>query len=573
MNFTHRDPALHAVLDRWIAPSDRALLDPLLDRLGADAAGRLDTLAATADKNPPTLEQFDRDGTRVDRIAYHPAYLELCRAAYSEYGLSALSHRAGLHGWDTVPPHLVKYLASYVFVQAEFGLACPVSMTDAAARTLRMFGDPEVFAPWIDALSSTDPDRSMTGAMFMTEIQAGTDIARTETQAVPDSDGTGWRLTGRKWFASNPDADVVVTLARFPGGAPGSTRGVGMFMVPRTLGNGDHNAYTIDRLKDKMGTRSMPSGEVTLHGAYALQVGDLDRGFRQMAEMVNTSRLSNAMRSAALMRRAVREAVDHVRSREVFGKRLFDQPLMRATLLPLALDAEAALALVAYSSTRLQAADAGDPEARSLVRILTPVAKHHVCKRARSVTGESMEIRGGNGYIEDWVSARLLRDAHLGSIWEGSSNVIALDVLRCMRKADGHRTLAGAMRTVLAALGDDCADGRDELAHRWDVLEERGDRMLSGDDDVAQAECARYTDDLARTTMATLLYDLADDALARGAGHRSLLVAHAYLTGIAGQPCRVATTHLDAVVDGTDVSRDAASAASPRALTTTGALR
>lgn len=563
MNYAHEDPALQAVVDRWIDEDDRPLTDRLLDRLGADAAQRLDGLAATANANPPTLRQYDRDGERIDTIDYHPAYLELCRAAYSEYGLSALSHRP-VHGWTDVPPHLVKYLASYLFVQAEFGLACPVSMTDAAARTLRMFGDPDVFGPHIDGLTSTDPAAALTGAMFMTETQAGTDIAQTETRA--EYDGTAWRLSGRKWFASNPDADVIVTLARFPGGDENSTRGVGMFMVPKHLADGTHNTYTIDRLKDKLGTRSMPSGEVTLHGAYALQVGDLDRGFRQMTEMLNTSRLSNAMRSSALMRRAVRDAVEHTRVREVFGKALFDQPLMRATLLPLALDAEAALALVAYSGTTLDRADRGDDVARSIIRILTPVAKHYICKRARTVTGEAMEVRGGSGYIEDRVFARLVRDSHLGSIWEGSSNVIALDVLRSMRKNGAHRHLAAEMRTMLAASSPECAPAVAELHERWDVLEERGEELLAGDDVRAQTLCATYTDDLARAVMATLLIDLASHSAEHGRGHRSLLVANAYLTGLRGEPNAVALAHLDVVVDGTHIDPSVAYAAAPDAL-------
>ncbi|TQC47743.1 acyl-CoA dehydrogenase [Rhodococcus sp. WS4] len=570
MNFAHTDPALRAVAARWTAPSDRDKLNALLGRLGADAAGRLDALAATADKNPPVLEQFDRDGDRIDRIVYHPAYQELCHAAYSEYGLSALSHRGGLHGWDAVPPHLVKYLASYVFVQAEFGLACPVSMTDAAARTLRMFGDPAVFGTWIDGLTSTDPQQAMTGAMFMTEPQAGTDIARTETRA--ERDGDAWRLTGKKWFASNPDADVIITLARFPGGDDDTTRGVGMFMVPKVLENGERNGYTIDRLKDKLGTRSMPSGEVSLTGAYALQVGELDRGFRQMAEMVNTSRLSNAMRSSALMRRAVRDAVDHTRQREVFGKKLFDQPLMRATLLPLALDAEAALALVAYSAQCLQAADAGDESARGLIRVLTPLAKHYVCKRARVVTGEAMEVRGGNGYIEEWAHARLVRDAHLGSIWEGSSNVIALDVLRCMRKFGAHRQLADTMRGVLAGLGPDCAAGAELLTRRWDDLITEGDLLVAGDEGTAQAGCARYANELARAAMATLLYDLADFGITTGSGYRSLLVANAYLGCDSGHVGAAALRELAAVVDGTDVDAHAAHDAAPRIDSATGVL-
>ena len=569
MNYARRDPALHAVVRRWTDGEDLQRLDALLDALGEDAAGRLDGLAATADKNPPVLRQFDRDGNRVDEIVYHPAYSELCEAAYSTYGLSALSHR-GLHGWAETPPHLVKYLASYVFVQAEFGLACPVSMTDAAARVLELFGDSDVFGPWIDGLTSVDPATSMTGAMFMTEPQAGTDIAITETVAEP-RDG-GWRLTGKKWFASNPDADVIVTLARFPGGEDGSTRGVGMFMVPKKLPDGSPNNFTIDRLKDKMGTRSMPSGEVTLSGAHALQVGQLDRGFVQMAEMVNTSRLSNAMRASALMRRSVRDAVDHTRDRIVFGKPLFEQPLMRATLLELCLESEASLAMVAYSAKCLQAADDGNPDSKQLIRVLTPLAKHFICKRARVVTGEAMEVRGGNGYIEEWAHARLVRDAHLGSIWEGSSNVIALDVLRCMRKFNAHRHIATTMIGVLAGLGPDCADGRAVLVRAWEDLTERGDRLLISSTDVAESGCAHYANALAQTIMQTLLFDLANHSIHSTGDYRGLLVAFAYLDR-SDDVSAEALSHLGAVVDGTAVDRESALRASPLADSTVGATR
>ena len=349
---------------------------------------------------------------------------------------------------------------------------------------------------------------------------------------------------------------MIITLARFPGGDPNTTRGVGMFMVPKRLPNGERNSYTIDRLKDKLGTRSMPSGEVTLDGAYALQVGELERGFRQMAEMVNTSRLSNAMRSSALMRRAVRDAVEHTRERVVFGKALFDQPLMRATLLPLLLDAEGALALVGYTGDALQRADAGDTEAQTLVRILTPVAKHFICKRARVVTGEAMEVRGGNGYIEEWGFARLVRDSHLGSIWEGSSNVIALDVLRSMRKQNAHRHLADAMCTLLTGLDDACWPGVIALREQWAALTARGDDLLAGDDTAAQIGSAPYADALARAVMATLLYDLASDRIVRFGEHRSLLVANAYLAYLEGRTDRTALDNLAAIADGTDVDPD-----------------
>ncbi|MCU6481156.1 acyl-CoA dehydrogenase family protein [Arthrobacter sp. A2-55] len=556
MNFASSDPALMPLVERYLAREDRNLLVPVLTELGADVANRLSALADTADKNKPTLEHFDRDGKRVDRISYHPSYVELSKAAYEQYGLSALSHR-GLHGWTETPPHLAKYALSYLFVQAEFGLACPVSMTDAAARTLRKFGDPELFGPYIDGLTSTEPESRFTGAMFMTETQAGTDIAMTETQAVPD--GGAWRLSGKKWFTSNPDADVVLTLAKYPGG-PDTTRGVGLFMLPKVLPDGTRNSYVIDRLKDKMGTRSMPSGEITLDGAYALQVGELDRGFKQMAEMINTSRLSNAMRSAALMRRAVVESVDHARRRVVFGKPLMQQPLMRNTILPLALEAEAALGLIFHSGDTLQKADGGDANAKSLIRVLTPIAKHYICKRARWVTGEAMEIRGGNGYIEDWPNSRLLRDSHLGSIWEGSSNVIALDVLRCMKQYGAHRVVADSMLEKLSALqATDAAPGAQQLTEAWHLVLTRGDALLSGANQDAQALIGHYTNTLAQLVMSTLLLEQAIHESANG--YRKLMVANSYLDVIVNGrtgALPAALQWLDEIVDGDSVPREAA---------------
>ncbi|MGO1485524.1 MAG: acyl-CoA dehydrogenase family protein [Brevibacterium aurantiacum] len=563
MNYVDLDPALNPLIKSYLEPADRKRLAPVLTVLGADAAQRLAPLADVADKNPPTLAQFDREGDRVDEIDYHASYQELQRAAYEEYGLSALSHR-GMHGWDDVPPHLVKYILSYVFVQAEFGLACPVSMTDAAARTLRKFGDGEQIAEAIDRLISADSDHRFTGAMFMTEIHAGTDIAQTET--VAESDGENWKLSGRKWFASNPDADIILTLARYPGGDD-STRGVGLFMLPKHRPDGSKNSYVIDRLKDKLGTRSMPSGEVTLDGAYAVQVGELDRGFRQMAEMVNTSRLSNAMRSTALMRRSLNEALAHARKRVVFGKTLIEAPLMRMTLLPLQAEAEAALGLVFYAGDMLQRGDAGDAEAAAQIRVLTPLAKHYICKRARFVTGETMEVRGGRGYIEEWPDARLVRDSHLGSIWEGSSNVIALDVLRCMRKQDTHRLLAQTMSGKLDSLTlAEAGPEVRELLDRWSAIVARGDGLLSAEKPVAEALIGNYADELAQLIMGTLLLEQAEAEATRDEDYRKLLAAKAF---IAANIVRDDTTvarllpHFEDIVDGTRVSRDSVAASTP----------
>ncbi|MGO3311125.1 MAG: acyl-CoA dehydrogenase family protein, partial [Brevibacterium aurantiacum] len=375
-----------------------------------------------------------------------------------------------------------------------------------------------------------------------------------------------WKLSGRKWFASNPDADIILTLARYPGGDD-STRGVGLFMLPKHRPDGSKNSYVIDRLKDKLGTRSMPSGEVTLDGAYAVQVGELDRGFRQMAEMVNTSRLSNAMRSTALMRRSLNEALAHARKRVVFGKTLIEAPLMRMTLLPLQAEAEAALGLVFYAGDMLQRGDAGDAEAAAQIRVLTPLAKHYICKRARFVTGETMEVRGGRGYIEEWPDARLVRDSHLGSIWEGSSNVIALDVLRCMRKQDTHRLLAQTMSGKLDSLTlAEAGPEVRELLDRWSAIVARGDGLLSAEKPVAEALIGNYADELAQLIMGTLLLEQAEAEATRDEDYRKLLAAKAF---IAANIVRDDTTvarllpHFEDIVDGTRVSRDSVAASTP----------
>lgn len=561
-NVIMQDPALLPLIERYMSAEDKQLLLPILQNLSADIIEELADLADVADKHPPLLEQFDRDGNRVDHIVYHESYRKLMQAGYEKYGISALSHKP-IHGWENTPPHLVKYIVSYLFIQAEFGLGCPMSMTDAAARTLRKFGDPGLFAPYIDGLISTEPGNRYTGAMFMTETQAGTDIAKTETTAEQDEyDPNVWYLTGDKWFTSNPDADVILTLARFPGGEEHSTRGVGLFMLPKHLPDGTKNSYGIRRLKDKFGTRSMPSGEVRLDSAYALQVGQLDRGFRQMAEMINTSRLSNAMRSAALMRRATVEALDHARGREIFGKALIDQPLMRATLMPLQVESEGALGMIFYAGQQLEASDHGDERATKLIRVLTPIAKHYICKRARWVTGESMEVRGGNGYIEDFPNSRLVRDSHLGSIWEGASNVIALDVLRCMRKFRSHEVLAAAMQEKLAdSMVDDAATGSQEMQTVWNELVEAGNQILAIGGDYAQATIGQYTDRLCKAIEATLLLEQASHEIGTTDSYRTLLVANTFIrTRVLNQEHASAEVieHLEAVVSGGHLDRDAA---------------
>lgn len=437
LNFFTEDPNLAHTLRLRLPAEHWQRAEELLREAGAVAGGEMDRLAREAERHPPYLVQYNHRGERVDEVRYHPAYHAMEEIAFGRFALAAMSHRPVL-GFPGPAPHAFKYALSYVLVQSEFGLFCPVNMTDSLARVLRLFGDERQRSIHVARLTETNRARLHQGAMFLTEKAGGSDVGASETVARRTDDG--WALYGEKWFCSNVSADLILTLAR-PEGAPSGTRGLGLFLVPKTLGDGGRNRYYINRLKDKLGTRDMASGEVTFAGALAEPVGDLARGFVQMMVMVNSSRLSNAMRAAAMTRRGYLEALVHARGRMAFGKPLAELPLMRETLLELLLDSEASLSAVLHAGQTYDRADAGDAEAKRLLRILTPLAKFSICKRARWSTGEAMEVRGGNGYIEDWINPRLVRDAHLGSIWEGSSNVIALDVLRAFARDEADITL------------------------------------------------------------------------------------------------------------------------------------
>ncbi len=410
----------------------------------------------------------------------HPAYVEMERLAFSELGLAAMSHR-GVLGWNEPMPPAAKYALTYLFVQAEFGLMCPVSMTDLLTRTLRRFGDPDLVSRFLERLTSVDFDELAQGAMFMTEQGAGSDVSATATRAALQPDGT-WQLTGDKWFCSNADADLAMVLARSED-VPGM-KGISLFLLPKVKRDGRPNDYRILRLKDKLGTRSMASGEIRLDGAEAYLVGERGRGFNQMADMVNNSRLSNGVRAAGLMRRAATEALFIARHRQAFGKRLVELPLMRRQLAKMLVWAEQARCMMFLTADALDRANHNDATGAKLARIMTPLIKFRACRDARKVTGDAMEVRGGCGYIEEWSDARLVRDAHLGSIWEGTSNIVALDVSRAISRDDALPTLKAHNEELLCgaaldaetqalfagALDRACAFGADVAARKSDIL-------------------------------------------------------------------------------------------------------
>ena len=453
INFFTSDPELARLLQLHLGDALYAELESQLVSLGQRASDELDVWASSADRNPPQLRHRTRRGDALQSIDKHPDYIALERVAYAELGLASMSHdtRAG----RKAPPPLVKYALTFLFVQAEFGLCCPVSMTDSLTRTLRKFGAPELVARFLPMLASRDFDTLFQGAMFMTEQAAGSDVARIATRAERATDANGeavWRLSGDKWFCSNADADLAMVLARPDNAAPG-INGLGLFLLPKTLPDGSRNSYRIVRLKDKLGSRSMASGEIVLDGAVAYLIGEVGRGFHQMADMINMSRLSNGVRAAGLMRRALTEALHIARHREAFGRKLIDMPLMQRQLLKMMLPTEQARSLFMQIALLLPQADAGDRLAAKCVRILTPLIKFRACRDARRVTGDAMEVRGGTGYIEEWSDARLVRDAHLGSIWEGTSNIVALDIARAAKRDGALEPLRGYLDDLLGAAG------------------------------------------------------------------------------------------------------------------------
>jgi len=537
MNFYRADPSLADLLRIHLPDALFRHIEPHLDRLGALAGGHLDECARLADRHVPVLHQRDRFGRDVQWIEYHPAYRELERAAFGEFGIHAMSLRKGILGWPEKYPVVAKHAFTFLFNEAEFGLGCPINVTDGCAKLLASFGSEALKEKYLDGLTQTDMNRLTQGGQFMTEKEGGSDVGTLTTIAVQE--GGHWRLFGEKWFCSNADAEVVMLLARPEGAGPG-TRGVGLFLMPRKLDDGSPNHYRIVRLKDKLGTRSMASGEIKLEGAIAYAVGRLDRGFVQMAEMVNSSRLSNGVKSTALMRRAHHDAMTVAQNRVVFGSRIIDLPLARRQLMKIMLATEQALSLSFITADALDRSEAGSQDAAALLRILTPTLKFRATRDARKVCGDALEMRGGIGYIEEFATARLLRDAHLGSIWEGTGNIVAIDALT---RAVGRHGADAALAADLHARLDDSAN----VPQRWrDRLRELTDRATGFAREIAlrsenEAEARRATSLLYHVASAVALAWEAGRIHERRGDARRLLLSRLVIDHrvLAGDPFRL----------------------------------
>jgi putative acyl-CoA dehydrogenase len=493
-NLYEHDRALIEALGRegagWAHERARAL--------GAIAGGAALAWGVQANTHPPVLRTHDRYGHRVDEVELHPAWHELMRVAVA-HGLHALPWREPGEG-----AHVARAALFYLLSQAEAGFGCPISMTYSGVPALRV--EPELAREWEPRLTSLEYDprglpaahkRGALCGMAMTEKQGGSDVRANTTRAEPlagRGPGAEYALTGHKWFCSAPMCDAFLVLAQ-------AERGLSCFLLPRWLPDGTRNRVRLQRLKDKLGNRSNPSSEIELDGAWARMVGEEGRGVPTIIEMVNHTRLDCVIGSAACVRQAVAQATHHCAHRSAFGKRLVDQPLMQNVLADLCVESEAAtIAMMrlarAYDETR------DDDGARAFARLATAVVKYWVCKRAPAVVGEALECLGGNGYVEESMMPRLYREAPLMSIWEGSGNVMCLDVLRAMGRSP--ESVAAFFDEIALARGGDA---------RLDAYVTELRRALA-DFDAVETRARRLVERMALAFQGALLVRHADRAVA-----------------------------------------------------------
>ncbi|MBL1067023.1 acyl-CoA dehydrogenase family protein [Streptomyces sp. 7-21] len=494
-NVFTEDAALREAVARHAAPQAAEEAAGHLTALGAEAgSARAQEWGVRADTHPPVLRTHDRFGHRVDEVEFDPAWHQLLDRAVAAGLTDAVSRPGG---------HVTRAAGFLVWSQVEAGHGCPVSMTHSAVPALR--AEPALAQVWEPLLTSRvydpglRPAASKAGAlagMGMTEKQGGSDVRANTTRAEPLAEPGAYALTGHKWFCSAPMSDVFLVLAQAPGGLT-------CFLLPRVLPDGTRNAFRLQRLKDKLGNRANASSEVEFDGTtVAFRVGEEGRGLAAIMGMVTATRIDCVTGSAAVMRQAVAQATHHAAYREAFGGRLLDKPLMRNVLADLAVESEAATALAMRLAAACDAAADGSARERHLLRLAVPAAKYWVTKRCTPLVAEALECLGGNGYVEESGMPRLLRESPLNSIWEGSGNVQALDVLRALGRDPG------ALDAFLAEIGEASgADHRLDAAIR-DLLTELSDLAA------AEGRARRVAERFALVLQGSLLVRYAPPAVA-----------------------------------------------------------
>ncbi|MFN2565699.1 MAG: acyl-CoA dehydrogenase family protein, partial [Gemmatimonadaceae bacterium] len=498
------DTVLRAYLRRRLPAEMLAEIEPGLRRLGGRVATDILALGEAAEALPPRHVAYDGWGRRLDRIETSAAWRTLDRVA-AEEGLVAIGYERAHGSLSRVD----QFARLYLYSPSSAIHSCPLAMTDGAARFLEVYGDGHT-RPAFERLTSRNPDRFWTSGQWMTERTGGSDVSRTSTRAQPagEADDGVYRLYGDKWFTSATTSQVAVTLARIDG-APAGSRGLSVFFVELRDPDGALRNIRIHRLKDKLGTRALPTAELTLEGTPARLVGGTGDGVRKISALFNVTRIYNAVAAAGGMRRAVALARDYADRRTAFGKPLREHPLHAATLAELELECRAAFHLTFRVVELLGREECGEasPAESELLRLLTPVAKLYTAKQAVAVASEAIEAFGGQGYVEDTGLPRLLRDAQVLPIWEGTTNVLSLDVLRAIDKTGA---LDHVLADVRARVGQvrlaELAPAVERVRRAADRIEAYTDRAAA-DTGLRQAGARAFAYAIARTCAASLLVE------------------------------------------------------------------
>jgi acyl-CoA dehydrogenase len=504
-------------------------LDDWGDVLGTTITDNSDII----DRHGPELHTYDADGEVQNHVEYHPLQFENERLAY-ERGIVADAFEAPPSRDDRLG--LVHHLLmNGLLGYCDGGFACPVAMTGGVALVIEKFADdsprPELLWEYYEGLTARDYDDVIEGAMFLTEKQGGSDVGANETVAEPTDEAGIYQLRGEKWFCSNIDAEGTLALARRPD-APEGTAGLSLFLVPHTRRDGSLNDARYRRLKDKLGTISVPTGEVEFHGAEAYLVGEPENGFTYMTEMLNLERLHNAFGAVGNMGRALIESKVHAANREAFGETIDQYPLLRRDLVNMAVDYEAAAAFAFAAARQLDAreraarANDADREAYQLMRLFVPIAKHKTARMAVETASYASEVLGGNGYVREHTTPRLLRDAQVLPIWEGTSNILSLDVLRALDREDAHEALLPYVNDLLdgvdhPALSDPKATVEAEFADLQGAMA----TLATEGQEYAQHEAKELAEYVFDVVTGALLLDNAQHAIETKDDARKALVA------------------------------------------------
>lgn len=494
-NWYSDDLILTRYAERYLSEGVLRYVQEQFKKTGALAAGPMDRRAVHTDREgAPKLIRYNKKGEEINEVWYNEGYMQTVKDGY---GTGVVAYRYDQNAPEKIP-FFVNSILIYLMCETEPGFTCPVGLSQSTAFVLEKFGSEQQKAEYLSRLASWDSDNFAEGATFLTEIQGGSDVGAALTKAIKNGDH--YLLSGEKWFASNCDAEIAIVLARV--NDKPSTKGLGLFLVPRTLPNGNRNNVTIRRLKDKLGVRAVASGELILNNAIGYLIGEEEKGFKYMAEALNVSRLGTGLSGIAIARRAFLEAAIYTAHREAFGQTINQFPMVRETLVNMITEIEAGWATAAQTIKlfdEVHTYEDRNESNYSLLRILLSLLKYRGSELGVSAAKDALELHGGNGYIEEYVTPRLIRDAIVNPVWEGTANIQSLEVLKTLSKV-GSSSFVHNLRDVLNTISHPAIQDLTLFFNKEvDRLEKLIDHVLNQDD---------YTQNALAKKLADIMYDV-----------------------------------------------------------------